>query len=83
MDPAEIEKRRVRMNCRRGMLELDILLRNFFEARYDYLTDAERQILISLLKEEDPVLWAWFMDDIPARTKELQTMVQKILDFRS
>jgi antitoxin CptB len=82
MDSAEIEKRRVRMLCRRGMLELDILLRNFFEAQYDHLPIQERDILVALLKEEDPVLWAWFMDDFPAPSQDLQIMVKRILDWQ-
>lgn len=45
--------------CRRGMLELDVLLGNFFKSQYQSLTDAEKLNFIELLGVEDPLLFAW------------------------
>ncbi len=55
------EFRRLRWQCRRGMLELDHLLSRFLDLGYADL-DLERQRLFSsLLCEQDQRLSDWFM----------------------
>lgn len=54
-------KSKLRWACRRGMLELDVLLGNFLEERYDNLSVDEKKIFIELLEEPDPALFAWIM----------------------
>ena len=39
---------RVRWHCRRGMLELDLLLLRFFNARYATLSDTDKKNLSNL-----------------------------------
>jgi antitoxin CptB len=51
----EIE--RVRWRCRRGMLELDIVLARFVENHYGTLDDAGREAFDGLLDMPDAVLW--------------------------
>lgn len=55
------DKSRLRWACRRGMLELDVLLGNFLEERYDSLSLEEKKDFIALLNEPDPELFAWIM----------------------
>lgn len=47
---------RLRWRCRRGMLELDLVLLDFVERQYPRLTPAQRQAFHTLLELEDAVL---------------------------
>ena len=44
---------RVRWRCRRGLLELDLVLERFLERRYDALDDEQRRLFAELLDEPD------------------------------
>jgi antitoxin CptB len=57
----QVEKARMLWRCRRGMLELDLLLERFMAEGYDNLTDKQLATFKSLLEEPDPDLYAWFM----------------------
>lgn len=47
--------------CRRGMLELDVLLMNFLKEAYPTLTPEHKTLFESLLHCTDPELFAWLM----------------------
>ena len=51
------EKDRVRWNCRRGMLELDIVLKRFVDRELDRLTPGQLAALRALLDLPDNDLW--------------------------
>jgi len=44
---------RIRWRCRRGLLELDLVLAGFLERRYDGLDGNERALFIELLEQPD------------------------------
>lgn len=46
----------LRWRCRRGMLELDLLLNNFVEMEYNNLTDVETVLFLALLDYQDQAL---------------------------
>lgn len=48
---------RLRWHCRRGMLELDLVLARFLEENYAGLTARQRQEFETLLELEDHELW--------------------------
>lgn len=48
---------RLRWHCRRGMLELDLVLERFLEENYAGLTVQQRQEFETLLELEDHELW--------------------------
>jgi antitoxin CptB len=48
-------------NCRRGMLELDLILGRFIKYHLDELTDIQRSAFEALLTAQDPDLYAWLM----------------------
>ncbi len=48
---------RLRWRCRRGMLELDLVLARFLEENYAGLTAQQQQEFETLLKLEDHELW--------------------------
>jgi antitoxin CptB len=54
-DPARLA--RLRWRCRRGMLENDLLLARFLDARGAALTEAEVALLDALLDLPDTELW--------------------------
>jgi antitoxin CptB len=51
----------LRWRCRRGALELDVLLRRYFDQRFDQAPDAERRTFEYLLTLPDPELLRYFM----------------------
>ena len=48
---------RLRWRCRRGMLELDLVLERFLGENYAQLTAQQRQEFEALLELEDHELW--------------------------
>jgi antitoxin CptB len=48
---------RIRWRCRRGLLELDLVLVRFLERTYAALTPAERDVFKGLLERSDNELW--------------------------
>lgn len=73
---------RLKWACRRGMLELDVLLLPFVEKGFDSLSFAEQEIFERLLTSDDPDLYAWFMGhqrcDDPEFSKMIQTVLEKL-----
>lgn len=53
------ELRRLRWQCRRGLLELDVLLGRFLGERYPALPAADRSAFQSLLELPDNEILAW------------------------
>jgi antitoxin CptB len=51
------ELERVRWRCRRGLLELDIVLGRFVEQHYDALDEVQQIAFDALLDMPDNVLW--------------------------
>ena len=56
LDPVFLQ--RVRWRCRRGLLELDIVLGRFIEQRYQTLSHEQRAVFDELLDLPDTELWA-------------------------
>lgn len=75
-------KRRARINwaCRRGMLELDVLLMPFAEKVFDQLSEQEQITFERLLTCDDPDLYAWFMGHQTCEDAELSQIVQTIIN---
>lgn len=53
----EKEFDRIRWRCRRGLLELDIVLARFLDAHYAGLSGDDRRVLAVLLEYPDVDLW--------------------------
>lgn len=52
----------LRWQCRRGMLELDLVLMSFLEKKYDSLAIDEQQQFAALLNFPDPMLYTWLLE---------------------
>jgi antitoxin CptB len=60
LDPVSLE--RVRWRCRRGLLELDIVLGRFIADRYPCLNNEQRVVFDELLDLPDTELWDLITD---------------------
>ena len=77
----EVESRefsRLYWQCRRGMLELDILLQRFMKTRFHRLRTEQRQALERLLTSPDQLLLEYLMGRTIPIDKEVADIVQQI-----
>lgn len=65
--------------CRRGMLELDLLLRPFVEDAYSELDETQKLHFKRLLNCDDPDLFAWFMGHQACQDPDLAKIVSVII----
>jgi antitoxin CptB len=72
------ELSRLRWKCRRGMLELDLLLRDFLDTGYAHLDAQERKSFDHMLDYPDAVLLEWLMGRIRPTDKDVEQLVDKI-----
>ena len=70
---------RIRWQCRRGLLELDLLLNRFLEHDLDGLVAEQQELFKELLGEADTVLLAWIMgqEQAPPRYDVLIARLQQ------
>lgn len=72
---------KLRWACRRGMLELDVLLGNFLENRFNYLTPEDQENFINLLNNNDQDLFTWLIGrELPPNPATIN-IVNKILEY--
>ncbi|WP_088332342.1 succinate dehydrogenase assembly factor 2 [Lacimicrobium sp. SS2-24] len=71
---------RMKWACRRGMLELDVLLLPFLEQAFDELSDEQKETFERLLTCDDPDLFAWVMGHRTCDDPELSAMVNIIVN---
>ncbi|HMJ49659.1 MAG TPA: succinate dehydrogenase assembly factor 2 [Burkholderiales bacterium] len=72
------ELNRLRWNCRRGMLELDLVLTGFLEKHYPKLTEPEARTFKALLDYPDTELWDMIMDRTEPAEKTMKAILQLI-----
>ena len=53
----ELSKGRLRWHCRRGLLDLDLILTRFLQQHFDTLDEGQLEALEQLLSYEDTDLW--------------------------
>ena len=69
------EKSRLYWQCRRGMLELDSLLQDFFKRHIDHLTEQQLASFEMLLKSPDDLLLEYLM----GRTVPIDTGIADVV----
>ena len=72
------EHTRILWACRRGMLELDLLLQPFAKSIYVSLSPDDKVTFQRLLALDDPILYRWLMGKDAADDPDLQRMVDRI-----
>ena len=72
LDPAFME--RIRWRCRRGLLELDIVLGRFIE-HYASLNTQQQKVFDSLLDLPDTSLWDMISGKLPALNEDQRELL--------
>lgn len=68
----------LRWRCRRGMLELDILLNQFLDKQYLLLNDAQKNVLDQVLDYPDQLLFDLFLGHMDSSDNEVSNLVKTI-----
>jgi antitoxin CptB len=69
---------RLRWRCRRGLLELDIVLGRFVEKCYAELNEAQQAAFDALLDMPDTVLWDMVAGRQEAAQNEQQALLKQL-----
>ena len=72
--------KRLKWHCRRGMLELDLLLEPFLEEEFNKLDEADKHRFYQLIQVEDQDMFTWFMQKETPKDPDLARIVKIILD---
>lgn len=77
-DEDEVELRKLRWRCRRGMRELDQLLERWLDREWRQSPMARREVFLRLLDTEDDTLWRWFLGHESPPDVETAALVERI-----
>lgn len=77
---SETDIRRLGWHCRRGMLELDVVLIPFLEQRFRQLDLEDQQRFEKLIACEDQDIFSWIMRNSEPEDADLKRIVGLILD---
>lgn len=72
------ELSRIKWRCRRGMLELDILLSQFVEKEYETLSKDQSVVFDALLDYPDQVLYDLLLEKMRPSDKAVSELVRAI-----
>ena len=78
MSHDDIELRKLRWRCRRGMRELDQLLGRWLQREWRQSPTAQREVFLQLLDTEDDTLWRWFLGHERPPDVETAALVERI-----
>jgi antitoxin CptB len=67
---------RIRWHCRRGLLELDLVLSKFLENHYPGLSQQQKAVFKRLLELPDNDLWDLLSGKQPAPDPETQNLIK-------
>ncbi len=71
-------KKKLAWQCRRGMLELDVVLIPYLEEHFDSLNNEQQTVFTHLLAEADPDLYTWIMGYEKSDNESFNNMIQLI-----
>lgn len=75
--PLQVDSR-LRWRCRRGMLELDILLNQFIETSYSQLDKQQKNVFDQLLDYPDQLLFDLFLGHMQSSDNRVAELIQTI-----
>lgn len=75
-----LDSKRLRWACRRGMLELDLVLQPYVESAYDVSSDRHKVLFCKLLEEADQDLFVWLTSREVPKDPELAEIVTVVLE---
>lgn len=76
-----IQKNRLKWRCRRGMLELDLLLNSYLEIHYDNLDQNEQKDFENLLELPDQTLQKWLTGNELPEDQQLSHVVKAVRQY--
>ena len=83
MDELEIKRKRLKMrSMRRGIKEMDLILKNFAELRLNLMSEPELENFENLLCENDQDLYQWSTGQVNPK-QEFVDLIQEIKTFIS
>ncbi|MCW8935388.1 MAG: succinate dehydrogenase assembly factor 2 [Gammaproteobacteria bacterium] len=68
----------LRWRCRRGMLELDILLNEFIDKKYTLLDNSQKEVFDQVLDYPDQLLFDLFLGHMESSDTKVSDLVQTI-----
>ncbi len=71
----------IRWGCRRGMLELDLLLNHFLQENYGSLSSEEQGLFARLLEQPDPLLLEWLIGEGRPDSQEFGGLIDTIREM--
>lgn len=74
----ETEKRRLAWRCRRGMLELDIVLKHFVANHFNALNLSELKVFDEMLALPDNEFWSLISANNPPADTVQRAVIQKL-----
>ena len=77
-DADDVEIKKLRWRCRRGMRELDQLLERWLDTQWRQSSLQERQTFLRLLDSEDDRLWRWFLGHEAPEDAALRALVDRV-----
>ena len=76
-----MKQTRIEWACRRGMLELDLILQPYAQHVYPTLSPLEQSQFEQLLSQDDPLLYQWLMGKEKSEDEILQAVVNRIRTY--
>jgi antitoxin CptB len=67
---------RIRWRCRRGLLELDLILTQFLDQRFDSLTEHQKEQFAQLINNSDNDLWDLISNRQSSKHHDLREIIQ-------
>lgn len=77
LETIELKKKRLQWQCRRGMLEIDLLLKRYLSETYLHADENEQEVFESLLSENDQQLFLWLSGREQA-PEPYQSLIEKL-----
>jgi antitoxin CptB len=68
--------KRLRWQCRRGMLELDLVLLTFLDKNYLNLSVADQELFEQLLAHSDQELYCYLIKRQPVENAAMQILIE-------
>lgn len=78
---SENEFKRIRWACRRGMLELDLIMVPYVEGRFAILPKEDQARFVRLLECEDTELFKWFLGKESPEDPDHALIVNDIINY--
>jgi antitoxin CptB len=76
-----MQNNQIRWQCRRGMLELDLILLKYFDGCFEKLVETDQQLFTQFLREPDQTLYRWLMGQNCPDDPQLAILVQNIRSY--